>query len=65
MFPVHRLDDSHRHFGTAIVQNSFQVIQQHLSQLLERPQPLLAQLIHPPVQVTELRAFEVVGPQPV
>jgi hypothetical protein len=41
------------------------VIQQHSGQLLEEPEPLPAQLIHPTLEIVQHRAFVTVVPEPV
>src|SRR5713101_10131404 len=42
---------SEAYFGAAVVQDPVQVIQQHVSEVLKRYQPLPSQLINPALQV--------------
>ena len=44
---IDRLDDSEADLGPAIVQNALQMLHQHVSQLLERDQPLPFELLDP------------------
>src|SRR5215469_4942328 len=53
------------YLGAAIVEDSVHVIQQHEPKLLERCQPLPAQLIDPVLQVAQHRSFIAIGPQPL
>ena len=57
--------DSHRHLRSAVVENSVEVSQQHLRQLLEWLQALPSERVDPALQVVHYRPFVSVGPQPV
>ena len=53
------------YFGTAVVQNPVQVIDQHVGEFLKGRQPLPSQFIDPALQIAKHRSFIAVGPQPL
>ena len=57
--------DSEGYFGAAVIEDAVQVIQQHEPKVLERYQPLPAQLIDPALQVAQHGSFVAISPQPL
>src|ERR1700686_1464969 len=57
--------DSETYFGAAVIQDSVQVIRQHLGQSLKGWQSLPAQLIDPTLQIAHHGSLIAVGPQPL
>ncbi len=55
--------DSETYFGAAVIQDSIQVIRQHLGQSLKGWQSLPAQLIDPTLQIAHQGSLIAVGPQ--
>src|SRR5437763_8891971 len=57
------LHDAEANFGPTIVQNPFEVFEQHFGELLKRRQTLPSQLVYPLLQVVEHSPFIAVVPE--
>src|SRR6266853_1576431 len=56
---------SEAYFGPTVVEDTVQVIQQHVGEVLKRYQPLPSQLIDPTLEIAQHGSFIAVGPQPL
>src|SRR6266550_1952772 len=56
---------SEAYFGPTVVEDSVQVIQQHVGEVLKSYQPLPSQLIDPTLEIAQHGSFIAVGPQPL
>jgi len=65
MLPLMASTTPKRTLVRQVVQDAVQVIQQHVSEILKRCQPLPSQLIDPALQVPQHGSFIAVGPQPL
>jgi hypothetical protein len=57
--------DPQRRLHSAVVQDSFQVVDEGLCQLLKRSEPLPPQLVHPTAKVADHCPFITIIPEPV